>query len=104
MEQGNSITTLYKEINMDIPRKLILSLAILLPLCCFAGEVVDINTADTDTLMTVKGIGEKRAAAIIAYRDSHGQFKSVDDLAQVRGISENLIEKARASLKVSREK
>ena len=89
---------------MDIPRKLILSLALALPIACFAGSTVDINTADIETLMSIKGIGEKRAAAIIAHRDEHGNFKSVDDLVDVKGISDSLLEKARASLKASRKK
>lgn len=46
---------------------------------------VNINTADSKTLQTVKGIGPKRAAAIINYREKNGPFKSIDDLNKVKG-------------------
>lgn len=51
-------------------------------------QMVDINHADAAELMTLKGIGEKKAAAIIAYRQQHGIFKSVNDLAEVQGFGE----------------
>jgi competence protein ComEA len=38
--------------------------------------------------MTLKGIGAKRAAQIVAYRQAHGLFKTVSDLSHVRGIGE----------------
>ena len=47
---------------------------------------VNINTADEAGLMSVKGIGEKRAKAIIEYRQKNGPFKTVDDLTKVKGI------------------
>ncbi len=89
---------------MNIPRNVVLSFLLALPLFCIAASPVDINTADVETLMSVKGIGEKRAAAIIDYREQHGLFNSVDDLVDVKGISETLIEKSRSSLKVSGKK
>ncbi len=85
---------------MDIIRKAVLSFVLTLPLICYAGDAVDINAANQETLMSIKGIGEKRAAAIIAYRDQHGRFKSVDELIDVRGVSEALVEKSRDSLTV----
>ena len=51
-------------------------------------SVVDINHASAEELMSLKGIGEKRAQAIITYRQDHGQFKSVNDLTAVKGFSE----------------
>ena len=65
-----------------------------------AGEPVNINTADKEILMSVKGIGEKRAEAIIEYRDQQGPFKSIDQLANISGISQSLIETNRETLKV----
>ena len=53
-----------------------------------ADSRIDINTADRDTLMTLKGIGEKKALAVIAYRDEHGGFKSTEELMKVKGIGE----------------
>ena len=86
---------------MDILRKLALSCVLTLPLVCHGGEAVDINSADLQTLMTIKGVGEKRAAAIIAYRDKHGRFQSVDELMDVKGVSESLVDKSRESLVIN---
>ena len=89
---------------MDMLRKAVLSAVLVLSPLCYAGEAIDLNSADQQTLMSIKGIGEKRAAAIIAYRDEHGSFKSVDELMNVQGISESLVEKNRASLTVKTKK
>ena len=48
---------------------------------------ININTSDAKTLTQIKGIGLKRAEAIIAYRNTHGPFKTIDALANVKGIS-----------------
>ncbi len=85
---------------MDILKKVLLASVLVFPLYCSATDIVDINVADKETLMSIKGIGEKRASAIIAYRDQHGQFKSVDDLTDVQGVSESLVLKSRALLTV----
>jgi competence protein ComEA len=51
-----------------------------LPLVAWGGPV-DINTADAGTLAReLNGVGPARAQAIVAYRNEHGPFKSVDDL------------------------
>lgn len=52
---------------------------------------IDINRADAEQLMQLPGIGESKAAAILAYRDAHGAFATVDDLEQVRGISARMV-------------
>lgn len=53
---------------------------------------VDINSADAMTISkTLKGIGIKKAKAIIAYRDKHGKFKSANDLAKVKGIGKKTV-------------
>lgn len=55
---------------------------------------VNINSANEKELMlSLKGIGKKKAKAIIDYRKKHGQFKTVEDLAKVKGIGKKLIEK-----------
>ncbi|MDQ6969334.1 MAG: ComEA family DNA-binding protein [Mariprofundus sp.] len=59
----------------------------------FAAEEVNINTATAEQLQSVKGIGEKTAAAIIIYREAHGAFKSVDDLTRVKGIGDKKLDK-----------
>ena len=49
-------------------------------------QPVDINHADATQFATLKGIGPKKAEAIVAYRTAHGAFKTVNDLAGVKGI------------------
>ena len=50
--------------------------------------LLNINTADKAALMQLDGIGETLAARIIAYRESHGGFLTVEELLQVEGIGE----------------
>ena len=54
--------------------------------------LVDINTAGLEELMTLPGVGEKRAQAILDYRAEHGPFRYVEDLIRVEGIGEGLLE------------
>ncbi len=55
---------------------------------------VNINTADAQQIAgKVSGIGLKKAEAIVAYRKEHGAYKSLDDLAQVKGIGESYVKK-----------
>ncbi len=62
---------------------------------------VNINTADAATLSReLKGVGAKRAQAIVAYRKAHGPFKSADELALVKGIGPSAINKNRADIRV----
>ena len=54
---------------------------------------VDINSADADTLASgLNGIGDAKARAIVAYRDEHGAFRSADELVQVKGIGQRLVD------------
>jgi len=60
---------------------------------------VSINSANADTLSDIlTGVGLKKAQAIVAYREAHGKFKRVEDLALVKGIGEATIEKNKAKL------
>ncbi len=69
----------------------------------FAGETVDINTADANTLVKIlKGVGPDRAAAIIEYRDKNGPFKSADELAKVNGIGKKLVDMNRDAITVGK--
>lgn len=61
---------------------------------------VNINTADASTLATLPGVGTSRAKAIVSYRQAHGNFKSIDDLAGVRGVSKSYIDKNKQYLTV----
>lgn len=62
---------------------------------------VNINTASVATLITVRGIGQSRAEAIVAYRNEHGQFKKIEDIMQVTGIKEGLYNKIKDQIKVN---
>ena len=61
---------------------------------------VDLNTATADELDTLPGIGPATAAAILDYRQRHGPFRSVDDLAQVRGIGDAKLAQLRDRVRV----
>jgi competence protein ComEA len=68
-------------------------------------EPVNINTADASALAkALNGVGPAKAKAIVSYRDKNGPFKSVDQLAMVEGITQKLIEKNRADIKLGAEK
>lgn len=58
-------------------------------------DMVNINTADAAELMTLPGIGEKRAGDIVAYRNEHGSFAAPSDIMQVDGIKEAAYAKIR---------
>ncbi len=60
-------------------------------------SVVNINQASTKELITINGIGKKRAQDIVTYRKAHGKFKTLNDLGAVKGISNKLL--ARIKLK-----
>lgn len=63
--------------------------------------LVNINTADEETLVAeLKGIGIKRAKAILAYRNEHGPFKSIDDLVKIKGISKKIVDQNRDKITV----
>lgn len=61
---------------------------------------VNINTATKEQLMTLSGIGEVKAAAILEYRRENGSFYTVDELTNVKGIGEKTLEKIRGNIKV----
>lgn len=78
--------------------KKILFMAIFMVSCLFGA--VNINTATKEELMTIKGIGEAKANAIIEYRKAN-PFKSIDDIKNVKGIGEVNFQKIKSELAVS---
>ena len=62
-------------------------------------KLININYAEKDELMTLAGIGEAKASAIIAYREK-SLFKSIEELLNVEGIGENLFESIKEYLTV----
>ena len=82
---------------------LICILAFILATPAFGATQVDINSADAKTLaQALNGVGLVKAEAIVAYRNAHGPFESVDDLAKVKGIGPRVIEENREALVVGK--
>jgi competence protein ComEA len=65
-----------------------------------AGGAVDLNLADDAALQTLPGVGPATSAAILAWRDENGRFRSVDDLLGVPGIGPKTLEKLRDQVRV----
>ena len=65
-----------------------------------AGAKINLNLADKKVLMTLQGIGEAKAEAILAYRQEKGGFSSVEELMQVEGIKDKLYEKLKDKVTV----
>ena len=61
---------------------------------------VNINTADKDTLMTLTGIGEAKAEAILRYREEHGGFQSIEEIKQIEGIKNGVFDKIKNEIEV----
>ena len=62
------------------------------------GSRININTATSQELQTIRGIGPTMARRIIEYRQTSGGFSTVDDLTNVKGIGEKTLEKIRDSV------
>ncbi|MBQ7942751.1 MAG: helix-hairpin-helix domain-containing protein [Lachnospiraceae bacterium] len=65
-----------------------------------ASGLVNINTASVEELMTLSGIGESRAEAIIEYREKNGEFETIDAIMRISGIKEALFEKIKDKITV----
>jgi competence protein ComEA len=64
-------------------------------------EPVNINTADANALAkALNGVGPAKAKAIVTYREKNGPFKSVDQLAMVEGMTQKVIDKNRADIRL----
>ena len=63
-------------------------------------KVININRANEGELVSLDGIGSSKAQAIILYRDMFGDFKTVDELAKVKGIGAKTVEKNQRRLSV----
>lgn len=56
-------------------------------------QMVNINTAGAEELMTLPGIGKVRAASIIDYRQTEGKFEKIEDIMKVKGIKTGIFSK-----------
>lgn len=61
---------------------------------------VNINTASKEELMTLPGIGEAKALAILAYRQEHGSFSSIEEIKKVEGIKEAVFSKMKDFIEI----
>lgn len=61
---------------------------------------VNLNTATAEELMTLSGIGEAKAEAILRYREEHGGFQKVEELMEVEGIKEGVFNKIKEQVKI----
>lgn len=61
---------------------------------------ININTASKEELMTIPGIGQAKAAAIVAYREKNGPFSSLEELMQVEGIKDGVFTKMKDYIKI----
>lgn len=62
--------------------------------------LININTADASLLQTLSGIGKTKAEQIVAYRKSHGNFKSIEEIMKVPGIKEGAFAKIKDSITI----
>lgn len=62
---------------------------------------VNLNTATASELMTLPGIGQTKADSILAYREKHGEFSSVEEIMNVDGIKEGVYNRIKDSIKVN---
>jgi competence protein ComEA len=62
--------------------------------------LIDINTADTERLQKINGIGASRARDIVAYRENNGRFSCVEDIMKVPGIKEGMFSRIKDQIKV----
>jgi competence protein ComEA len=78
------------------------ALAAAFALPAFAATPVNVNKADAATIArSLDGIGQSKAQAIVAWRQAHGPFQKVEDLAQVKGIGQGPRERNRDAIRFS---
>jgi competence protein ComEA len=81
-------------------KKLLLVLVSALAFSVSAWAAVNLNTASLTDLESVKGIGPKKAQAIIEFRKKNGNFKSVDELDKVSGFGKKTVDALRKDITV----
>jgi competence protein ComEA len=80
---------------------LLLTVVLMAPPLLALPAVVNINSADVETLATqLKGIGSAKAAAIVEYREKFGPFKEVEDIVLVKGIGWKMMEANRELIRL----
>lgn len=83
----------------------ILASALTLSIAAIAGQPVNINSANAETLSeSLDGVGLSKARAIVAYRDQNGPFQHADQLVNVKGIGIATVDKNRDYILLSADK
>lgn len=83
-------------------RNLFAACLLCLPMAVLASSAIDLNTADSETLVDrLVGVGPHKAMAIVRYRQEHGPFTHIDELAQVEGIGPRTVELNRSRMTVA---
>lgn len=84
---------------MEKWNKLVLTLLLAFVFSISYADPVNINQADAKSIAAaLNGIGDKKAEAIVMYREQNGPFKAADDLAKIKGIGTKTIEKNRSDI------
>ena len=87
---------------MKLLRNLLAVWLLCMPLAAMSEAVININTADSETMVEdLVGVGPQKAMAIVRYRQQHGPFQKVDDLALVDGIGAKTVEQNRSRMTVA---
>ncbi|MCW8948462.1 MAG: helix-hairpin-helix domain-containing protein [Sedimenticola sp.] len=83
---------------MKLTKWISMAMLLLISWGCFAAQV-NVNSASAEEIAAeLKGVGDTKAAAIVAYRSAHGAFKTADDLAMVKGIGQKTVESNRDNI------
>lgn len=84
---------------MRILSILFLSLFLSSPLFAIDDGPVNINSADAETLVqSLQGVGPAKAEAIVRYRETYGDFETIEELESVKGIGPSIVEKNRSHI------
>ena len=83
-------------------KRVILSIILALFMVTAAWAKININTASVAELETLKGIGTKKAEAIVKYREDHGKFNKAEDLVLVKGIGDKVLAKISSEIEVGK--
>lgn len=63
-------------------------------------DLINVNSASMEELMTLSGIGESKALAIIQYREENGRFASIEEIKNVKGIGDGIFEKIKDAITI----
>jgi len=83
-------------------KKFYLAMILVLFLATSAFAKVNINTADVEELATLPGIGSTKAEAIVQYRKTIGNFKKIEDLTEVKGIGDKMVDKIKPEVTIEK--